>query len=130
MIGEIKMEENKLTLNVDTIVSVKLRDEVFLKWWVWKSKTIKEWSWRKFKYIKIYKEGFYDSWNRDCYYTEKQLRQIEDNIIIDGEEVYRKANVIITTLGKNTITRYFRNFNEALNFYNTINKKIPNKIEI
>ena len=124
--------DNKLTLNVDTIICAELKDETLSRDWVWGEETRKEWSWRKFKFVKTYVEGFYDSWDMiydRIYYSKEQLEH-KNNVIVDGKEVFTKANVTIEMLNGKKITRYFRNYSEALNFHNSVTKKIVNKIDI
>ena len=79
--------DNKLTLNVDTIICAELKDETLSRDWVWGEETRKEWSWRKFKFVKTYVEGFYDSWDMiydRIYYSKEQLEH-KNNVIVDGK---------------------------------------------
>lgn len=130
------MNETKTTANLDTIEYVDFIDEKLNDSYTYGHVERKEWSWRKFKYVTIKSNtGFYEKdgiWNfygiLPKIYTVDEL--IEMGHLVYGEEVYQKSFVYIHFKSGDSKIKRFNNYNEGLNYYNALNKRIALKVEL
>ena len=60
--------------------------------------------------------------------VENFIKEYNGTHIIQNEKVYEKPSVIITYNNNDTIYKYFDTYQDALDYYNLIIDKIPNKI--
>lgn len=130
------MNETKTTANLDNIEYVDFIDEKLNSEYKYGYVEIKEWSWKKFKKVSIKSEtGFYEKdgiWNLYGFlpkiYTADEL--IEMGYLVYGEEVYKKPHVYIHFVSGDYKIKKFDNYNEGLNYYNALNKKLSLKAEL
>lgn len=132
----------KTTINLDNIESIVLIDKKEHNTIQWRLSERKVWNWGRLKFDTIQVCGYYDSMLDALVYdlTEEQkyklhlslpeLKEQHPELIIEHGIVYRRPKVKITLKSGEIKTKEFSNLNEADLYYQALNRKLTNKIEL
>lgn len=132
----------KIIINLDNIEFIKLfnkREHSNIQWRVTESK---KFNWKTFKFEITQKFGYYDNgypermyigaglYKHSPYLTLNELKEKYPDLLVEDGIVYNPPKVELFLKSGNKQTKIFTNYSEANAFYQSLNRKLTNKIEL